>query len=97
MEEDTRVRLHASVQGQVQGVGFRMFVQRNAQHLGLTGWVRNRWNGTVEVTAEGSRENLEQLLQLLHQGPHSGLVTGVKPDWRTATDEFTGFHVRYSA
>ncbi len=55
-------KLHAYVTGQVQGVGFRYFVKRNADALSLTGFVRNLPEGQVEVMAEGSHASLEQLL-----------------------------------
>ncbi len=94
MSEDNTERLHATVDGYVQGVGFRMFVIENAQEIGLTGWVRNTYDGKVEVLAEGDREALEQLLNKLRTGPRSALVTNVSQDWETATGEFTRFNVR---
>lgn len=90
-------RLHAEVEGHVQGVGFRYFVQQRAVELGLTGWVRNLWSGNVEVVAEGERPSLEKLLDLLHRGPRSSYVTGVKVDWSAHEAEFKGFQVRMTA
>lgn len=87
-------RLHAVIEGRVQGVGFRMFVQNTAAALGLTGWVRNRWNRSVEVIAEGNRTALDQLLAALQRGPRSALVTKVRPEWQAATGEFTSFRIR---
>ncbi|RMF43623.1 MAG: acylphosphatase [Anaerolineae bacterium] len=87
-------RLHAFVEGRVQGVGFRYFVQQRAAALEVVGWVRNRWNGKVEVTAEGTRPALEALLQALHRGPRSAWVRTVEAEWLPATGEFHGFHVR---
>ncbi len=87
-------RLHAIVEGQVQGVGFRYFVQESAAQLNLTGWVRNRWNGSVEVIAEGPRLSLESLLRLLHRGPRSAIVMGVTPEWGPPTGEFSTFRIR---
>jgi acylphosphatase len=94
MAEQVNVRLHATVEGRVQGVGFRYFTQENAIKLGLTGWVRNRWNGTVEIVAEGSREELEKLLQAIGRGPRAGTTQDVKFDWLTASGEFKRFRVR---
>src|SRR5213595_3888362 len=62
-------RLHAVVRGDVQGVGFRYFVQRKAQQLGLRGWVRNNDDGTVELVAEGDRGKLEDLERAVRAGP----------------------------
>jgi len=87
------VRLHAIVEGMVQGVGFRMFVVDRAQRLGLTGWVRNRWDDTVEVTAEGARPSLETLLADLHDGPRAAQVTGVQVEWQPASGEYRQFWV----
>ena len=86
-------RLHAIVEGNVQGVGYRMFVVDTAQYLGLTGWVRNRWDDAVEVTAEGKRTDLERLLQALHRGPMAAQVTQVTEQWQPATGEFKRFWV----
>jgi acylphosphatase len=87
-------RLHAIIEGQVQGVGFRAFVQREAYNLKLTGWVRNRWDGSVEVTAEGEREKLDSLLAALYRGPRGSYVSGVTVDWGPALQEFNDFRVR---
>ena len=92
--ENTHARLHAMIDGGVQGVGFRMFVLDHANAMQLTGWVRNTYDGRVEVTAEGSRPALEKLLDKLRQGPRSAFVTEVKQDWQPASGEFTNFEVR---
>ncbi len=87
-------RLHARVYGLVQGVGFRHFVWKHARALNLTGWVRNRRDGSVEVVAEGPREALETLLAHLHQGPWGSRVDRVEATWLPATHEFLDFEVR---
>jgi acylphosphatase len=86
-------RLHAIVEGRVQGVGFRYFVRENAAALGLTGWVRNLWDDRVELTAEGSREQLERLLSFVRRGPRAAFVTQVKSDWQPASGEYKDFRV----
>jgi len=86
-------RLHAIVEGRVQGVGFRYFVQEIAEFLGVYGWVRNRWDDTVEVLAEGERPVLEKLLDALGRGPRSAYVSSVKVDWEKPTGEFQNFRV----
>jgi len=87
-------RLHAILQGRVQGVGFRYFVLEQAKALNLTGWVRNRWDGTVEVLAEGEKPKLEKLLTLLNRGPRSANVYNINSSWEEATGEFSDFIVR---
>lgn len=94
MAETVQACLHAVVEGRVQGVGFRNFVMETAYRLGLTGWVRNRWNGDVEVLAEGDREALGNLLNALHRGPRSAYVTRVSSDWQQASGEYTYFDVK---
>jgi acylphosphatase len=65
MTTDTRQRLHAIVHGHVQGVSFRFYTVEVAMHLQITGWVRNLANGGVEVMAEGTRQELDDLLAFL--------------------------------
>jgi acylphosphatase len=87
-------RLQATVEGRVQGVGFRAFVEQSAETLNLKGWVRNRWEGSVEVVAEGERQDLEKLLAALRRGPRASGVSDVRFEWLPATGEFTYFSVR---
>lgn len=91
----TEARLHAIVHGRVQGVSFRYYTQRRARELGLTGYVRNVWDGTVEVVAEGPRMELEELLAFLRAGPRAAFVTQVDIRWPTPASDFDRFEVRY--
>ncbi len=88
-------RLHAIVRGDVQGVGFRYFVQRKAQQLGVTGWVRNNDDGTVEVVAEGGREELEQLKRALEDGPRLARVHRVDTKWSEGTGGLGRFELAW--
>lgn len=90
-------QLHALVDGHVQGVGFRYFVAQHARSLCLTGWVRNTWDGQVEVTAEGKKTDLEILLEQLRSGPGNSYVASVKVDWLPATSKFTSFSISHSS
>jgi acylphosphatase len=65
---------HYSIEGRVQGVGFRWFVQREAAHLGLRGWVRNTDDGRVECIASGDDAQLATLLELLKKGSRGSRV-----------------------
>ncbi len=87
-------RLRAIVHGYVQGVGFRYFVVRQANASGLTGYVRNRWDGSVEVLAEGPRPALESLLALLRRGPSEAEVERVEVSWDTYSGQFARFDIR---
>ncbi|MDY7080647.1 MAG: acylphosphatase [Chloroflexota bacterium] len=91
----SEARLHAVVHGRVQGVNFRYYTVRTAQRLGLTGWVANRWDGTVETVAEGPREVLNEFLTFLHHGSPSAFVQQVDYEWGTHVGEFKHFGVRY--
>jgi acylphosphatase len=66
--------LHFLIQGRVQGVGFRWFVQREASELDLRGWVRNTEEGEVEVVAAGTAEDLAKLRAILRRGPRGSRV-----------------------
>ena len=85
------VKIHIRVDGHVQGVGFRYFVYDFAQSKALTGWVRNRHNGEVEVLAEGTRSDLEDLLTHIRRGPSRSMVTNVKFDWSEASNLYDRF------
>ena len=92
---DDLAALHAIVRGRVQGVGFRFFVERRANALGLRGWVRNRGDGaTVEVLAEGSRVNLEALAADLRRGPRFAAVDAVDATWQKPSGAFEYFDIR---
>jgi acylphosphatase len=96
MSQSERIaEIQATVRGYVQGVGFRFFVQRKAGTLGLRGYTRNQYDGSVEVVAQGSTEKLEQLVALLRRGPSEAEVQDVQVSWRHPTEDFRGFNIRY--
>ena len=99
MRDQNRVpdqaRLQATVHGRVQGVSFRYYTQRRARELGLTGFVRNLWDRTVQVVAEGPRPVLEELLSFLQVGPRAAIVSHVDVQWLAPSHEFERFEVRY--
>jgi acylphosphatase len=88
-------RLHAVIHGDVQGVGFRYFVIDHARPLGVRGWVRNRADGTVEITAEGERRGLEELLDVLRRGPRGATVTDVDVEWAAASGTLGPFEISH--
>ncbi len=89
------VRLHACVYGRVQGVNFRYYTHKEASARGLTGWVANRFDGSVEVVAEGKKPELQRFLTFLYRGPPSARVDRVQTDWDEATGEFDRFRVHH--
>lgn len=86
--------LRAVVRGRVQGVGFRMFVVREAHRLGLAGFTRNLPDGTVEVLATGEAGSLNSLVLRLEQGPPGARVDAVVVDHTTHVPECEGFVIR---
>ena len=88
-------RLSVRVSGRVQGVYFRAFTRNRARALGLTGWVRNEYDRSVYLEAEGPRAGLETLLAAVRQGPPDARVDHVEAEWSEATGAFSGFAVRY--
>jgi len=84
------------VEGRVQGVGYRNFVQRKAAQLGLAGYVMNLKDGNVRVRVEGSREAIEELARELTKGPPLARVESLAVTWRPATGRFTTFAIRYA-
>lgn len=94
MQNKDPVRYHAFIEGRVQGVGFRMFVKECADLMNLTGWVRNTWQGEVEVMVEGSQATVQQLILKLQQGTSQSLVSNLRSSWETPTGEFSRFSVR---
>lgn len=88
-------QLHAVVHGRVQGVSFRYNTQHEAARLGLVGWVRNLADGTVETTATGADEALDQFAKWLHHGPPGAHVTNVDLNWADTDETFTAFEIRY--
>ncbi|NPV82574.1 MAG: acylphosphatase [Candidatus Aminicenantes bacterium] len=91
-----KARFHAYISGRVQGVAFRFFAQHVANQLGITGWVRNLYDGRVEVVAEGDREALELFLAELKKGPRMARVEKVDLDWEEFRDEFLDFSIKFS-
>jgi acylphosphatase len=88
------VRLHVVVSGSVQGVGFRQYVLRHANRLSVHGWVRNRWDRKVELIAEGTRQELQLLLERITEGPPASSVRNVDAEWTQPTGEFHSFEVK---
>lgn len=91
----SKVRAHLIVSGRVQGVYFRAETQEQAAAMGLTGWVRNKPDRSVEIVAEGSREDVEKLIGWCRQGPPGAEVSGVKVAWENYTGEFEKFKITF--
>lgn len=91
---DEIIRVHAAVTGMVQGVGFRYFVVMKTRAIGgLSGWVRNRYDGSVAVEAQGPRAAVAQLLSALKVGPRWSQVDHVKVREVPVEDDADSFRV----
>jgi acylphosphatase len=89
-------RLTLKIHGQVQGVFFRAVTQEKARELGLTGWVKNAPDGTVEVVAEGEESDLRKLEEFCQKGPSYSVVTELeKGSEEIDKVSFDGFTIRY--
>lgn len=86
-------RAHLIVKGRVQGVFFRASARRRAGELGLTGWVRNNPDGTVEAVVEGDVDTVEKFVSWCREGPPNARVAAVDVTRSGATGEFTHFKI----
>lgn len=86
-------QVHLIVRGRVQGVYFRASTQREARRLGLTGWVKNRADGAVEILAEGEEDGLKDLIAWANRGPGAARVERVDVRWRSFVGEFPDFRI----
>ncbi len=94
---DPVVRALVRVDGFVQGVGFRWWVTRQAERLGLSGYAANRLDGSVEVDAQGSRADIDELVRLLtspREYRRPGRVGEFLVEWKVADDSITGWSIR---
>jgi acylphosphatase len=91
-----KARAHVVISGRVQGVAYRYFAEKYARAFGVTGWVKNLYDGRVEVLAEGNRDDVDRYLARLREGPRLALVDGFDIAWEEFTGEFPDFKVRFS-
>jgi acylphosphatase len=86
-------RVNLVVRGRVQGVFFRAASQREARRLGVTGWVKNRADGSVELLIEGDEDAVKELMGWAQHGPSAARVDQVDVRWRGYTGEFDTFDI----
>ena len=90
-------RAHVFISGWVQGVFFRRETQDRARQLGVTGWVRNLWDGRVEAVFEGEDWAVERLVAWCHRGPRGAEVTNVEITYGDHTGKYRTFTIGYSS
>ncbi len=86
--------LHIHISGKVQGVSFRYYILKEAQRLGIFGWVKNLENGQMEVVAQGKEEELQQLIRLCRKGPPYAEVERVDME-EIPEEKMEGFEIKY--
>lgn len=86
-------RVHLLVEGHVQGVGFRFYVQEKAVALELTGWVRNLHDDRVEIMAEGEHSKLEEFINQVQRGPRNALITDLQLEWMQHEGNYRRFMI----
>ena len=84
-----------TVNGLVQGVGFRYYIMRQAQSLGLKGFVKNLFTGEVYTIVKGERGMIEEFIKLIKTGPSHAHVSNCRVDWSDSKEEFTTFEIRF--
>ena len=89
------IRVHLFISGLVQGVYYRQNTKENAQHLGLTGWVRNLPDSRVEAIVEGKTDSVERLLEWCKRGPKSARVDSVEATQEQYSGEFKTFEITF--
>ena len=85
--------VNMKITGKVQGVGFRYFVLKQAQELGILGWVSNKPNGDVEAFAQGEKADLERFIAKVKQGPSFSRVEDVSLNWVKEAEQYFGFEI----
>jgi acylphosphatase len=89
------VRYHIVVHCRVQGVGFRYYVREKAFLYGIRGWVKNRFDGTVEIEAEGMEENIRHFLGSVREGPRYAFVENLEINRRADLKNYEEFAIRF--
>ena len=90
---ESKVRAHLFVYGQVQGVFFRRSAKLEAEKLGIVGWARNLDDGSVEVMAEGDRENVDEFIKWCKSGPPFAKVEKVEVEELKGIEGFSDFSI----
>jgi len=92
-QPEDNLTVNMKITGKVQGVGFRYYVLRQAQELGIRGWVSNKPNGDVEALAQGEKTDLEQFIFKVKEGPSFSRVEDVSLNWLNETEQYFGFEI----
>jgi len=89
------LQIHAFASGRVQGVNFRYYTYRKATQLNLKGYARNLDDGRVEILAQGSRDDLDRLIEFIKSNPGLSFITDLKIGWEETKTELSEFCIGY--
>ncbi|RMG42873.1 MAG: acylphosphatase [Candidatus Dadabacteria bacterium] len=92
---NNNVTVHLIITGKVQGVCFRAWTRERARALGLSGWVKNLPDGTVEAVVSGPEALVNELIEAARSGPPAASVDDIRVEYLDKTDDFSGFDIRY--
>lgn len=95
LKKNDKLRAHIIIHGLVQGVWFRASTKDEADRLGVSGWVRNLPDRSVEAVFEGETKKVEEIVGWCHRGPAGAQVSSVDIFWEPCTQEFEHFDIRY--
>ena len=90
---ENNARAHVIISGRVQGVCYRLETQAAAKALGVLGWVRNLYDGTVEAVFEGEKDSVDKMIDWCRKGPRMATVSNVEIQWESCTGEFEEFRI----
>jgi acylphosphatase len=90
-----KVARHIIIHGMVQGVGYRFFCRREAAALGINGYVKNLFNGDVEVVAEGEEDVIKHFITVLKKGPHFSQVEDLQITDLPSEERYKNFHIEF--
>jgi acylphosphatase len=90
-----KAKAYVTIQGRVQGVGFRHFTTQRARQFGLNGYVKNLVNGDVEVEIEGEKDKIKMMIDKLKKGPSMAYVDNLNVEWHEYNNEYSGFNVKF--
>lgn len=97
MSDQVFQAIHLLIEGRVQGVAFRYFVQQCASEFSIHGWVRNLVDGRVELLAEGTKQELENFLIIIEKGPSLSEVTNTICIWNVGSGDYQDFKILATA
>ncbi|KPJ60857.1 MAG: acylphosphatase [Deltaproteobacteria bacterium DG_8] len=91
----SKIWAHLFIEGRVQGVFFRSYTQEEAQKRGLTGWVKNLYDGRVEAVFEGEEKDIQSMIKWCHSGPPHAVVADVSVEIEEYRGEYSSFSVKF--